>query len=217
MPWTHCLGKESEDVMERLTEKALGCFQFTLKDHKPKPGEFADYDAFFDYHVAVKRLGEYEDTGLTPEQVKTLAEAKAIYEAYDGSKLDKADQYIEQLEQAIDRLKKENEELLRLVDADGEIDYHPSDYHNPADTDRIEKLQNDNQMLLNTQLHLGKRLQVLVEDKDEQAGRIMRMEIALKDAEEALKLLHPSMNPDEPCFTYETWKAINALLGGVEG
>lgn len=46
---------------ERLTEKSIGCFKYILKDHKPKAGEFNDYDAFFDYSMAVKRLGELED------------------------------------------------------------------------------------------------------------------------------------------------------------
>ena len=55
--------------MERLTKKAVGCFRYDLKDHKHINGEFGDYDAFFDYNMAVKRLGEYEDTGLEPEDV----------------------------------------------------------------------------------------------------------------------------------------------------
>ena len=58
--------------MERLTEKSIGCFKYTLKDHKAVPGEFGAYDAFFDYSMAVKRLGEYEDTGLEPDDVRRL-------------------------------------------------------------------------------------------------------------------------------------------------
>lgn len=58
--------------MNRLTEKTIGCFAYTLKDHKPVVGEFGTYDAFFDYSMAVKRLGEYEDTGLTPDEIKAL-------------------------------------------------------------------------------------------------------------------------------------------------
>ena len=56
-------------VMERLTEKTVGCFEYALKDHKAVPGEFGTYDAFFDYSMAVKRLGHYEDTGLEPEEI----------------------------------------------------------------------------------------------------------------------------------------------------
>lgn len=55
--------------MERLTEKTVGCFEYALKDHKAVPGEFGTYDAFFDYSMAVKRLGHYEDTGLDPEEI----------------------------------------------------------------------------------------------------------------------------------------------------
>lgn len=58
--------------MERLTEKAPGCFEYSLKDHKAFPGEFGTYDAFFDYSKAVQRLGHYEDTGLEPEEIKEL-------------------------------------------------------------------------------------------------------------------------------------------------
>lgn len=46
---------------KRLTEKSIGSFQYCLKNHKPKAGEFNDYDAFFDYSMAIKRLGEIED------------------------------------------------------------------------------------------------------------------------------------------------------------
>ena len=46
---------------QRLTEKVKDCFQYDLKDFKHKIGEFGDYDAFFAYSMAVKRLGELED------------------------------------------------------------------------------------------------------------------------------------------------------------
>ena len=45
----------------RLTEKTRDCFQDDLNDFKHKIGEFGDYDAFFAYSMAVKRLGELED------------------------------------------------------------------------------------------------------------------------------------------------------------
>lgn len=48
-------------MSNRLTEKAFGCFKYDLKDFKHKIGEFNDYDAFFAYSMAVKRLGELED------------------------------------------------------------------------------------------------------------------------------------------------------------
>lgn len=46
---------------KRLTEKTRDCFQYDLKDFKHKIGEFGDYDAFFTYSMAVKRLGELEE------------------------------------------------------------------------------------------------------------------------------------------------------------
>jgi hypothetical protein len=42
----------------RLTEETIGCFKYDLKNLKHKPGEFNDYDAFYAYQIAVKRLGE---------------------------------------------------------------------------------------------------------------------------------------------------------------
>ena len=58
--------------MERLTKETIGCFKYDLKNHKHEVGEFATYDAFFNYSMAVKRLGEYEDTGLEPEEIIEL-------------------------------------------------------------------------------------------------------------------------------------------------
>ena len=46
---------------KRLTEKVKDCFQYDIKDFKHKIGEFGDYDAFFAYSMAVKRLGELEE------------------------------------------------------------------------------------------------------------------------------------------------------------
>ena len=68
--------------MERLTEKTVGCFEYALKGHKAVPGEFCTYDAFFDYSMAVKRLGHYEDTGLEPEEIKGFAEDVAYQFGY---------------------------------------------------------------------------------------------------------------------------------------
>lgn len=68
--------------MERLTEKTVDCFEYALKDHKAVPGEFGTYDAFFDYSMAVKRLGHYENTGLEPEEIKGFAEDVAYQFGY---------------------------------------------------------------------------------------------------------------------------------------
>lgn len=46
---------------KRLTEKTIGCFRYCLKKHISKCEDFNNYDAFFDYSMAVKRLGELED------------------------------------------------------------------------------------------------------------------------------------------------------------
>ena len=47
---------------QRLTIRDnIGCFKYDLKDFKHKIDEFGDYDAFFAYSMAVKRLGELEE------------------------------------------------------------------------------------------------------------------------------------------------------------
>ena len=51
----------ADERYKRLTEKTKDCFRYDLKDFKHKIGEFNDYDAFFAYSMAVKRLGELED------------------------------------------------------------------------------------------------------------------------------------------------------------
>jgi hypothetical protein len=54
--------------MDRLTEKTIGSFKYDLKNFKHKSKEFNDYDAFFAYSNAVKRLGELEET-LEPKHI----------------------------------------------------------------------------------------------------------------------------------------------------
>lgn len=46
---------------ERLTKETVGSFGYGLKNFEHKPKEFNDYDAFYAYKMAVKRLGELED------------------------------------------------------------------------------------------------------------------------------------------------------------
>ena len=65
--------------MERLTEKTVGCFEYALKDHKAVPGEFGTYDAFFDYSMAVKRLGHYEDL-MERWKLRSIEEADRIFQ-----------------------------------------------------------------------------------------------------------------------------------------
>ena len=55
----------------RLTRQSVDNFKYCLKDHKAKIGEFNDYDAFFDYSMAVKRLGELEDKIERGELIST--------------------------------------------------------------------------------------------------------------------------------------------------
>ena len=66
--------------MERLTEKTIGCFEYSLKDHKPIVGEFGTYEAFFNYSMAVRLLGKYEDTGLEPEEISKLQQERDYWE-----------------------------------------------------------------------------------------------------------------------------------------
>lgn len=62
---------------KRLTEKTIGCFEYDLKDFKHKIDEFNDYDAFFAYLMAVKRLGELESN---PDDKKLNRQYKDVCE-----------------------------------------------------------------------------------------------------------------------------------------
>jgi uncharacterized protein YdbL (DUF1318 family) len=62
-----------------------------------------------------ERLAAYEDTGMTPEEVAKLAEGKALYEAYDGSKLDRADQYIGRLEKELEHWKRAAQQAVQRI------------------------------------------------------------------------------------------------------
>jgi hypothetical protein len=73
-------------TVERLTKPTIGCFKYDLKDHVHVTGEFGAYDAFFNYNMAVKRLGEYESTGFSPEEVHRLtAELKTQTERAEAA------------------------------------------------------------------------------------------------------------------------------------
>ena len=70
---------------KRLTEKTRDCFQYDLKDFKHKIGEFGDYDAFFAYSMAVKRLGELEDKIETGTLVELPCKVgDVMYEVIEG-------------------------------------------------------------------------------------------------------------------------------------
>lgn len=57
---------------ERLTKETVGSFGYDLKDFEHKPKEFNDYDAFYAYKMAVKRLGELEDKIESGELISTV-------------------------------------------------------------------------------------------------------------------------------------------------
>lgn len=70
--------------MDRLTiSDHISCFNYDLKDHKHIVGEFGEYDTFFNYSMAVKRLGEYEDTGLTPDEILKLRDSAPLSVEFD--------------------------------------------------------------------------------------------------------------------------------------
>lgn len=70
---------------QRLTKKVKDCFQYDLKDFKHKIGEFGDYDAFFAYSMAIKRLGELEEKIENGTLVELPCKVGEImYEVIDG-------------------------------------------------------------------------------------------------------------------------------------
>ena len=49
-------------MAERLTEKhKISCFEYDLVNFEHKVKEFNDYDAFYAYNMAVRKLGKLED------------------------------------------------------------------------------------------------------------------------------------------------------------
>ena len=58
------------------------------------------------YQSNLKVLEQPHPGDSLRKELKELQEGKAIYEAYDGSKLDKADQYIERLEKELEQYKR---------------------------------------------------------------------------------------------------------------
>ena len=99
--------------MERLTFK-LGN-SYGLEDKaSSKVGLFTDYDGFYAYLVSTNRLGAYEDTGLTPEEIEQNKEYIQILEK--ENKLIK-EQYIKEAD-TVDCYKKlatENAKLKELI------------------------------------------------------------------------------------------------------
>lgn len=68
--------------MERYTKKTIGCFEYDIKQYESGkewiqfriiPGAFADYDTFFAYQMAIRRLGKYEDA-IPFERIAEAAE-----------------------------------------------------------------------------------------------------------------------------------------------
>lgn len=47
--------------MERLTQRSVDRFKYDLINADHSKPEFSDYDAFYNYSIAVSKLGEYED------------------------------------------------------------------------------------------------------------------------------------------------------------
>ena len=109
--------------MERLTEKSVGCFEYALKDHKALPGEFGTYDAFFDYSMAVKRLGHYEDL-MERWKLMSIEEADRIFQrvnALGGTDLMAQYRAIGSIDHLRDLLQAENEgRLVVLAQKGGE-------------------------------------------------------------------------------------------------
>lgn len=98
----------------RLTEKTIGCFKYDLANFEHKVRDFADYDAFFAYNMAVKKLGEYEDTGLSPEEIFNLQAENARLKESSLDAIEMAKIAIALKENA--RLKAENEAAMADID-----------------------------------------------------------------------------------------------------
>ena len=83
--------------MERLTHEKLGNSYGLKNPAANEVGAFKDYNTFYAYLIAVNKLGAYEDTGLSPEEVE-----KMLHEYFD-------------LVVEVDRLRKELEGTDELM------------------------------------------------------------------------------------------------------
>lgn len=66
-------------MAERLTEKnKISCFEYDLANFEHKVKEFNDYDAFYAYNMAVRKLGKLEDIlekyGIDVEELNQMLE-----------------------------------------------------------------------------------------------------------------------------------------------
>ena len=140
------ISPEGEEGMERLTywNEEYGCWSY-----KCASGD------------AAKRLAAYEDTGLTPEQIKAQ-------------------------QQEIARIKRQLNCERQTVSMLKSFGLHYGEF---------------------PRLEADKLIDKLVADKDEQAGRIMRMDYLLR---RTLPILEATNNQQELI------EAIDALLGGKE-
>ncbi len=100
--------------MDRYTEKTKCCFKYDIKGFEHKIKEFNDYDAFYAYSIAVMKLGEYEDTELTPEQVESLKAENERLKMDCAACQDSLINAEMNLEQVV-ALKEENERLKAII------------------------------------------------------------------------------------------------------
>ena len=148
-----------------------------------------DYSTRDRYAKVLDHLAAYEDTGLTPEQIKAQ-------------------------QQEIDRLTYENRQLKAAMSEIFNSD--PVDYHNPADTQEIWQARQDRDSQQRIAIREMEKVDKLTKDKDEQAGTIMRYDTALKQARHALSCAKGFTSPYGERAVQDAIKAIDALLGGAE-
>lgn len=67
-------------MAERLTEKhKISCFEYDLVNFEHKVKEFNDYDAFYAYNMAVRKLGKLEDI-LEKYGIESVEELECLIE-----------------------------------------------------------------------------------------------------------------------------------------
>jgi len=89
--------------MDRLTKRIKGIVVYTCgKYEDTTPGEMESWDV----RDVITRLAEYEDTGLTPEEIKEHEEIFAAYRHVCGGRLP------EEVKRALKLLDETNEDLM---------------------------------------------------------------------------------------------------------
>ncbi len=199
-----------------------------------------EFDEFNKVTDALNRLAAYEDTGLTPEKIETQQQLVERLKQQGQIAFANQQSFIEAQQQEIDRLRAENKEIGRLqIQAEetsekliceierlkqilqkyGDSAIQKGFLFDEVNLDNVRTLQQQIDAVAAEKDEISAQFESLLRVKDEQAGRIVRMEEGLKRAKHTLEWLNiqGGLGYVKHDALDARIKAIDALLGGAEG